>query len=131
MMPELFLADAWAQGKPLFRVHTAGSVGGSTAIVAASHIESGIHQRVLTVGWQKQSESEAMWALSFPSRSSSSCTRVPAATSPPTSAATSRRAKAPDDIGILVALKDRQNALRTPTPTCTSPRSASTPSRSR
>ncbi len=36
MMPELFLADALgAVGKPLLRVHTAGSVGGSTANVAA------------------------------------------------------------------------------------------------
>ena len=35
-MPELWLADALAaHGKPVFRVHTAGSVGGSTAIVAA------------------------------------------------------------------------------------------------
>jgi len=35
MMPELFMADAvGATGKPLIRVHTAGSVGGSTAIVA-------------------------------------------------------------------------------------------------
>ena len=47
-------------------MHTAGSVGGSTAIVAASLVESGMHERVLTVGWEKQSESEAMWALSFP-----------------------------------------------------------------
>ena len=36
MMPELYLAEALgAVGKPLLRVHTAGSVGGSTAIVAA------------------------------------------------------------------------------------------------
>ena len=35
-MPELYLADALgAAGKPMIRVHTAGSVGGSTAIVAA------------------------------------------------------------------------------------------------
>ena len=32
MMPELYLADALgAVGKPMLRVHTAGSVGGSTA----------------------------------------------------------------------------------------------------
>ena len=38
MMPELYLAPALgAVGKPMFRVHTAGSVGGSTAIVA-SHL---------------------------------------------------------------------------------------------
>ena len=37
MMPELYLADALgAAGKPMLRVHTAGSVGGSTAIVAAN-----------------------------------------------------------------------------------------------
>ena len=35
MMPELFLAEALGcVGKPMLRVHTAGSVGGSTAIVA-------------------------------------------------------------------------------------------------
>ena len=67
MMPELFLADALgATGKPLFRVHTAGSVGGSTAIVASQLVQAGIHQRVLTVAFEKQSESEAMWALSMP-----------------------------------------------------------------
>ena len=56
MMPETYLAEALgAVGKPLFRVHTAGSVGGSTAIVAASHIESGVHERVLTIGWEQQS----------------------------------------------------------------------------
>ena len=66
MMPELFLADALgAVGKPMLRVHTAGSVGGSTACVASSLIEAGIHERVLTVAYEKQSESNAMWALSI------------------------------------------------------------------
>ena len=66
MMPELFLADALgAAGKPMLRVHTAGSVGGSTAIVASSLIEAGIHERVLTVAYEKQSESNAMWALTI------------------------------------------------------------------
>ena len=38
-MPELWLTDALAaHGKPVFRGHTAGSVGGSTAIVAAQHV---------------------------------------------------------------------------------------------
>ena len=67
MMPELFLADALgAAGKPLLRVHTAGSVGGSTAIVAASLVQSGMYRRVLAVAFEKQSESNAMWALSIP-----------------------------------------------------------------
>jgi acetyl-CoA C-acetyltransferase len=43
MMPELWLADALgATGKPLFRVHTAGSVGGSTALVAAHLVQGGV-----------------------------------------------------------------------------------------
>ncbi len=64
MMPELMLADAiGATGKPLLRVHTAGLVGGSTGIVAASLVQAGIHERVLTVAFEKQSESNAMWAL--------------------------------------------------------------------
>src|ERR1051326_9212352 len=65
MMPELYLADALgAAGKPMLRVHTAGSVGGSTAIVAAHLGQAGIRRLVLTVAFEKQSESEAMWALS-------------------------------------------------------------------
>src|SRR5579859_6982673 len=67
MMPELYLADALgAVGKPMIRVHTAGSVGGSTAIVASSLIQAGLHERVLTLGFEKQSDSDAMWALSIP-----------------------------------------------------------------
>ena len=67
MMPELFLADSiGAAGKPLIRVHTAGSVGGSTAIVASSLVQAGVHKKVLTVAYEKQSESNAMWALSVP-----------------------------------------------------------------
>lgn len=67
MMPELLMADAMgATGKPLIRVHTAGSVGGSTGVVAASLVQSGKYRRVLALAWEKQSESNAMWALSIP-----------------------------------------------------------------
>jgi acetyl-CoA acetyltransferase len=56
MQPELFLADALgATGKPMIRVHTAGSVGGSTAIVAAHLVQSGQFSRVLTVAFEKPS----------------------------------------------------------------------------
>ena len=47
-------------------------------------------------------------------RSPRRCTPAPAATSPRTSAATCARSGSPDHIGILVALKDRQNALKNP-----------------
>src|SRR5881227_2858426 len=115
VMPELYLADALgAVGKPMLRVHTAGSVGGSTAVVAAHLVQAGIHERVLTVAFEKQSESEAMWALSRP---------LPFA--PPTLAGAGgyfaplirayiRRSNAPDHVGIMVGVKDRENALRNP-----------------
>ncbi len=86
MMPELYLADALgAVGKPLLRVHTAGSVGGSTAIVASSLVQAGIHERVLTVAFEKQSESDVGLC---PSRSSHRSSPEPAVTSHRTSAPT-------------------------------------------
>ncbi|NEE10813.1 thiolase domain-containing protein, partial [Streptomyces sp. SID7499] len=67
MMPELYLADALgAVGKPMLRVHTAGSVGGSTALVAANLVAARVHRTVLTLAFEKQSESNAMWGLSLP-----------------------------------------------------------------
>ncbi|MCC6183226.1 MAG: thiolase domain-containing protein [Microthrixaceae bacterium] len=115
MMPEPYLAEALgAVGKPLFRVHTAGSVGGSTAIVAASHVEAGVHERVLTIGWQQQSVSEAMWALSFPIPFQQQLVAGAGGYFAPFIREYMRRSGAPDDIGILVALKDRLNALKNP-----------------
>ncbi|MGB3053918.1 MAG: thiolase domain-containing protein [Acidimicrobiales bacterium] len=115
MMPELFLADALgATGKPLFRVHTAGSVGGSTAIVASQLISAGIHERVLTVAFEKQSESEAMWALSLPIPFTPPLHAGAGGYFAPHVRSYIRRAKAPDHTGILVALKDRQNGLKNP-----------------
>src|SRR5881275_3369265 len=65
-MPELYLADALgAVGKPMIRVHTAGSVGGSTGVMASHLVSSGRHKRVLVVCFEKQSESNATWALSI------------------------------------------------------------------
>ena len=115
MMPELFLADALGcTGKPLFRVHTAGSVGGSTAIVASQLVSAGIHERVLTVAFEKQSESEAMWALSLPIPFTPPLHAGAGGYFAPHVRSYIRRAKAPDHIGILVALKDRQNGLKNP-----------------
>ncbi len=115
MMPELYLADALGcTGKPLFRVHTAGSVGGSTAIVATQLVQAGIHERVLTVAFEKQSESEAMWALSLPIPFTPPLHAGAGGYFAPHIRSYVRRAKAPDHIGILVALKDRRNALKNP-----------------
>jgi len=63
--PEQFLAGAvGAHLKPYVRVHTAGSVGASTALAATTLVQSGLYERVLAVAWEKQSEGNAMWALS-------------------------------------------------------------------
>ncbi|HMJ78385.1 MAG TPA: thiolase domain-containing protein [Iamia sp.] len=115
MMPELFLADALgATGKPLFRVHTAGSVGGSTAIVASQLIQAGIHERVLTVAFEKQSESEAMWALSLPIPFTPPLHAGAGGYFAPHIRSYIRRSGSPDHVGMLVALKDRQNGLKNP-----------------
>ncbi len=115
MMPELYLADALgATNKPMLRVHTAGSVGGSTAIVASTMVSSGIHERVLAVCFEKQSESEAMWALSLPIPFTPPMHAGAGGYFAPHVRSYMRRSNAPDHIGILVALKDRQNALKNP-----------------
>jgi len=115
MMPELYLAEALgAAGKPMLRVHTAGSVGGTTAIVAASLVEAGVHERVLTVAFEKQSESNAMWALTIKVPFQQSIVAGAGGYFAPLIRAYMRRSGAPDDTGIRVALKDRQNALKNP-----------------
>ncbi len=115
MMPELILADALGcAGKPMMRVHTAGSVGGSTAIVAASLVEAGVHERVLTVAYEKQSESNAMWALSIKIPFQQAVVAGAGGYFSPLIRAYMRRSGAPEDTGIRVALKDRLNALKNP-----------------
>ncbi|MFQ5697152.1 MAG: thiolase domain-containing protein [Myxococcota bacterium] len=115
MMPELYLADALgAQGKPILRVHTAGSVGGSTAIVAAGLVKAGIHARVLTLGFEKQSESNAMWALSAKQPFSVHANAGAGGYFAPLVRGYIERSKAPSNIGILIAYKDRLNALKNP-----------------
>lgn len=115
MMPELFLADALGGAhKPMLRVHTAGSVGGSTAIVAASLVQAGIHERVLTVAFEKQSESNAMWALTISMPFNVAVVAGAGGYFAPLVRGYIRRSGAPDDTGIRVALKDRRNALKNP-----------------
>ncbi len=115
MMPELYLADALgAVGKPMMRVHTAGSVGGSTAVVAASLVQSGVHERVLTVAFEKQSESDAMWALSPRYLFQPPLVAGAGGFFAPLIRAYIRRSGAPADVGIRVAVKDRLNALKNP-----------------
>jgi len=111
MMPELSMADALgANGKPLMRVHTAGSVGGSTAIVASHLIEMGIHERVLAVAYEKQAEGNAQWGLASGKSGGMGAGGIFA----PWMRTYINRSGAPEDIGWKVAVKDRQNACKNP-----------------
>jgi len=111
MMPELSLCDALgAVGKPIHRVHTAGSVGASTAITGATLVESGRYERVLVVCYEKQSEGNATWALS----GGRSGGQGAGGTFAPWIREYIRRSKAPEHIGWMVAVKDRLNALKNP-----------------
>ena len=115
MMPELYLADALgAVGKPLLRVHTAGSVGGATGLVATSLVQAGIHRRVLAVAFEKQSESNAMWALSIAPPFSLPVVAGAGGYFAPHIRAYIRRSGAPSHIGAMVAVKDRRNGALNP-----------------
>ncbi|MFI7450942.1 thiolase domain-containing protein [Nonomuraea sp. NPDC049714] len=115
MMPEAYLADALgAAGKPMMRVHTAGSVGGATALVGAGLIQGGVHERVLVVAFEKQSESNATWALSTHLPFSASLVVGAGGYFAPHIREYMRRTGAPEHIGALVAVKDRLNALKNP-----------------
>jgi acetyl-CoA C-acetyltransferase len=115
MMPELYLAEALgAVGKPLLRVHTAGSVGGSTSIVAAQLVQAGIHERVLTCSFEKQSESNAMWALSIPVPFTMPVHAGAGGYFAPHVRSYIRRSGAPEHVGRVVAVKDRLNGCRNP-----------------
>ncbi|HET7691435.1 MAG TPA: thiolase domain-containing protein [Nocardioidaceae bacterium] len=115
MMPELMLAEAvGAVGKPMIRVHTAGSVGGSTGIVASQLVQSGVHRRVLAVTFEKQSESNAMWALSVPVPFIMPVHAGAGGYFAPHVRSYIRRSQAPTHVGAIVAAKDRRNAAKNP-----------------
>ncbi|XVQ08299.1 thiolase domain-containing protein [Spirillospora sp. CA-255316] len=111
MSPELSLAHALgAVGKPVHRVHTAGSVGAATAISGVTMIQSGRYERVLVVCYEKQSEGNATWALS----GGKSGGQGAGGTFAPWIRGYIERSGAPEHIGWQVAVKDRRNALRNP-----------------
>jgi acetyl-CoA C-acetyltransferase len=111
MMPELYLADAiGAAGKPLMRVHTAGSVGGTTAVVASHLVQSRVHKRVLAIAFEKQSEGNAQWGLAGGRSGGMGAGGIFA----PWMQSYIERSGAPEHIGWMVAVKDRLNALKNP-----------------
>lgn len=115
MMPELTLTDALGgNGKPVLRVHTAGSVGGSTGNVAASLVQGGVHRRVLAVAYEKQSESNAMWALSVTPPFHMPVGAGAGGYFAPHVRSYIRRFGVPEHIGAVVAAKDRRNGSKNP-----------------
>jgi len=111
VQPELFLADSLgAVGKPMLRVHTAGSVGGTTFIVGSHLVESRIHERVLAISWEKQSEGNAQWGLAGGRSRGIGAGGAFA----PWIRAYIEQTGAPEYIGWQVAVKDRLNALKNP-----------------
>ncbi|MBH25712.1 MAG: acetyl-CoA acetyltransferase [Myxococcales bacterium] len=134
LFPEHFLADALgAVGKPLLRIHTAGSVGGHTAIQAAHLVQAGLFEKVLTVAYAKESEGDINWAVSgggLPFYSP--LVAGPGGYFAPHIRAYMRRSGAPDHIGVKIAYKDRRNAAlnpyaHNPDPTITYERIAQSP----
>jgi acetyl-CoA C-acetyltransferase len=113
MQPDQFLAGAvGAHMKPLLRVHTAGSVGATTALTAATHVESGLYRRVLTVAFEKQSEGNAMWALSPNFAFAAPMVAGAGGYFAPHIRDYMNRTGAPPHIGPLIAVNARENAGR-------------------
>ncbi len=113
MQPEQYLAGAvGAHGKPLLRVHTAGSVGASTALAGATHVASGLFERVLVVAFEKQSEGNTMWALSPNLPFTAPLVAGAGGYFAPYVRAYIARTQAPPHIGPLVVVNARENAAR-------------------
>lgn len=111
--PEQFLVGALgAHLKPMLRVHTAGSVGATTGISAATHVASGLYERVLAVAFEKQSEGNAMWALSPNLPFTPPLVAGAGGFFAPYCRAYIARTKAPLHIGPLTVVHARQNAAR-------------------
>jgi len=113
MQPEQFLVGAMGGHlKPMIRVHTAGSVGASTALAAVTHVASGLFERVLTVAWEKQSEGNAMWALSPTMPFTPPLVAGAGGFFAPYVRAWVQRTGCPAHIGPVVAVNARDNATR-------------------
>jgi acetyl-CoA C-acetyltransferase len=115
MQPELYLADALgARNLPVTRVFTGGSVGGHAAIHGTHLVTSGLANRVLVVGYSKESEGNFTWALSRPLPFNVSLGAGAGGHFAPVIRDYIRRSGAPEHIGWQVAVNHRLNALRNP-----------------
>jgi acetyl-CoA C-acetyltransferase len=63
-MPEQWMVDAMgAAGKPVHKLNTGGTVGASVAVACDYLVSSGLHDVVLGIGYEKQSEGETQSAI--------------------------------------------------------------------
>jgi acetyl-CoA C-acetyltransferase len=113
MQPEQFLVGAvGGHLKPVVRIHTAGSVGATTALAAVTHVASGLFDRVLTIAFEKQSEGNAMWALSPNMPFMPPLVAGAGGYFAPYVRAYIARTGAPPHIGPMIAANARDNATR-------------------
>src|SRR5262249_56746372 len=105
---------AGGRGSP--RARGGGGGGGRRALAAARLIMAGVHRRVLTVAFEKQSDSDAMWALTVRTPFQLPVVAGAGGYFAPIVRGYIERSGAPADVGIQVAVKDRLNALRNPHP---------------
>ena len=77
-------------------------------------MQSGKYKRVLTMAWEKQSESNAMWALSIPVPFTKPVGAGAGGYFAPHVRSYIRRSGAPTHIGAMVAVKDRLNGAKNP-----------------
>ncbi len=113
--PEQWLAAAiGGVGKPVLRVHTAGSVGGSAAVAGALHVASGLFERVLVVAFEKLSETDPLWGLSPKSTSGRLFLAGAGAFFAPYCRMYIDRWGAAPDMGARVVQKAREHAAKNP-----------------
>lgn len=114
--------DAWSVDgcggvmKPIMKISTGGTTGASVAIAAQYHVASGLYDKVLAIGWEKNSESDTTGAIitcSDPIWDRSSYSgAIPSLATEATGYM--KRTGATQEDAALVAVRDRGNALNNP-----------------
>ncbi len=116
--PEAWLASAvFAQGKPLFRIHTGGTVGGSTGIGGFYLVASGAADIALAVTFEKLSEGEPQYSLSAcydPFWGRDFAAGAPALAALQATEYMARHPSVKEEHFDLVAFKNRNNAVDNP-----------------
>ncbi len=102
--------------KPILKVTTGGTTGSSVAIAATYHVASGLFDRVLAIGWEKNSESDTTAAIvtcSDPVWDRFSYSGAIPSLATEASAYMEKYGATQED-AALVAVRDRNHALNNP-----------------